>query len=951
MITILSLKKPARISTLVLIAAMILTFPSSTLPVVSAQEEPSITVSYLGEPDPVKWGMQVDAFGFVTSPNLDDTVTITWGDGTAPETGFNVTDGTWGPASHTYDVSAVGQHEILVKLINSTNHEIASSSLTIDVAPTHFTSIIYDPINAVTQAQNITVTGTLIDQDLSGTISNIEIDFIGTGAAGLPNATTDALGFFNITGPSPNIAEDALEIQASLNSAIYDDPSEVATYDTFSINAQTFPVAAGLDVTVDLIDFDASLVFENVLTNGTVLAYGCAPPSNDRYIEESSAGCLNIRPSVDMAVDSTVQIIMSLSDVDTSEVSLSELHMFRVDGSSASDITLDVDTDNSQIVGKTGAFSRFVVAIPEFPEQAPHSKRVPIYLGNNTIDFRNVDSNANVSAVINIDDSTIRIGEPIAISITDQDENINSDLIDSVSATVSSTSSPAGVTLSFEETSDNSGVFAASLGTTTGSTTADKLHVERGDQIFVNYTQSGGRLRAVIQDVIEGGYAEMLDYTFDPDEQISFLPIGGAVEVSIPDLQVGSIIVTMSYANADLRGQLPQDFKLMHYNGSWVDITVPDGPDEDTISDGVNQTAMTVTSIPISNLSPLVIGVETGIFGGAGGGGFTGRGVVVDAVASIVRSSGGGGGGSSSSSTGSSVTSFVAQLAAGSNIKIDLSVPPTSVIKIEFEKVLTPGNLVVEQKSPASLNNILSEAEQEKGKVVLEDDLVFTTAGTIFDIKPVTGVTYEGAIYVTIPYNKNLLEGSSASNMRFLHYDGKVWEDTTIEIDETAGTVTGRILSLSPVVAAVVNDGTFAAVYFEQNPLSKIASIEQSSGTIVIDAKSEIILLNAEGSKITNGVISAGSEITVVNSIKNLQRAPQSYTYILEVLDSDGVAIDLIIARTGVLERAQSSTINVEWTASEMDGEYSFKVFVVDDSNQKAPILLKNSISYKVEVT
>ena len=134
--------------------------------------------------------------------------------------------------------------------------------------------------------------------------------------------------------------------------------------------------------------------------------------------------------------------------------------------------------------------------------------------------------------------------------------------------------------------------------------------------------------------------------------------------------------------------------------------------------------------------------------------------------------------------------------------------------------------------------------------------------------------------------------------------------------------------------------------------MAKIVDINPASGLMTISSDSQITLLNADGSKITNAnSVSAGSKISIVNYIKNLQRVSQSYTYILEVLNSEGVVIELQQVQIGSLEQGQSSKITAEWTGPQQEGEYSFKIFVVDDLTQKAPLLLKNAISTHVEVS
>ncbi|MGI0048473.1 MAG: hypothetical protein ACREAW_02935 [Nitrososphaera sp.] len=133
--------------------------------------------------------------------------------------------------------------------------------------------------------------------------------------------------------------------------------------------------------------------------------------------------------------------------------------------------------------------------------------------------------------------------------------------------------------------------------------------------------------------------------------------------------------------------------------------------------------------------------------------------------------------------------------------------------------------------------------------------------------------------------------------------------------------------------------------------MARIVDIDASGSLVTISGESQVTLLDAEGSEITNAdSISAGSEISIVNSIKNLQRTSQSYSYILVVFDSAGVVVQLQQVRTGTLEQGQTVKITTDWTAPVQKSEYSFKIFVIDDSTYPASLLLKNSISTKVGV-
>jgi hypothetical protein len=105
--------------------------------------------------------------------------------------------------------------------------------------------------------------------------------------------------------------------------------------------------------------------------------------------------------------------------------------------------------------------------------------------------------------------------------------------------------------------------------------------------------------------------------------------------------------------------------------------------------------------------------------------------------------------------------------------------------------------------------------------------------------------------------------------------------------------------------------------------------------------------MNSEGIKVTT--IDLGGNVTITSSMKNLQRSALTYTYIIEVLDSNGVALD-IIERSGAVDGGMVSDIASPWIASE-NGSFTFKIFMIDESNASAPVILKDSSVTSLDVT
>jgi hypothetical protein len=106
-------------------------------------------------------------------------------------------------------------------------------------------------------------------------------------------------------------------------------------------------------------------------------------------------------------------------------------------------------------------------------------------------------------------------------------------------------------------------------------------------------------------------------------------------------------------------------------------------------------------------------------------------------------------------------------------------------------------------------------------------------------------------------------------------------------------------------------DGTFGAEYFEVHPLSKVSV----SGTAFIgpDGRSD-------------NTFATGEQVHFTNTIRNHQRDPQSYVFIVQVLDSEGVTQSLSW-QSGLLDRAQEFEVGQSWNAEE-PGDYQVRIYV-----------------------
>ena len=229
------------------------------------------------------------------------------------------------------------------------------------------------------------------------------------------------------------------------------------------------------------------------------------------------------------------------------------------------------------------------------------------------------------------------------------------------------------------------------------------------------------------------------------------------------------------------------------------------------------------------------------------------------------------------------------------------------------------GDVRVTEQAVSELEKHFERTEAATGYVLIESSK-FSTAGPIFDIDG--EFQFDGSVDVTIPYNESKIGSLPESEMRFLHYDGHKWEDATVFIDTVSNTVTGKVSSLSPVVAAVVEDGTFGQIYFDQNPLSKIQVL----------ASKKIV----ETSPLQRNTV------TISSLIKNIQRINQTYSFIMKVIDKQGATVSLTWQGASI-SPGSSVQISQKWIP-EKDGSYSIQIFVWDGFTNNPSALSKVTV-------
>jgi len=104
---------------------------------------------------------------------------------------------------------------------------------------------------------------------------------------------------------------------------------------------------------------------------------------------------------------------------------------------------------------------------------------------------------------------SVQAGDSFTLSVADTDANSDGDAVDSIKIRVTSTSDPVGYDVTALETGPNTGVFTATV-TTTTSVSAGSITVRSGDQINLKYS-----------DKYPADYADRVKTVVDPSKDFS----------------------------------------------------------------------------------------------------------------------------------------------------------------------------------------------------------------------------------------------------------------------------------------------------------------------------------------------------------------------------------------------------------------------------------------------
>lgn len=861
-------------------------------------DRPSITIEEVD--DNFQWGTNVTATGIATNSG-SDTVTMDWGDGSGSN-GILVANNTW-TATHIYDSSAVGERTIIAKLINTEGEEDAASAPSIVNVDKRLSSIQLNTIASVIEGEEVSVDGKLVDSETGIGLDAKEITVNGTGSAHISSAITDGAGFFQADGVSPSSTSNLWTVQAHFagDSAYESSDSVVRSYDTVSPASSQFNVPEGSPVTLELTAFDTKLEFDNVVTAGVVYVSECEEEPSGRFL--SLQLCLAISTSAEMAENTSAHVTISFNGSLPSGHMVDEVDVFHQTLGGIIDITESRNPSDQTVTGRTQSFSNFIVGIALHDALPEGSIRKQVYMigESQTILFfpeitRNVD----------FDSSSYRVGSTAVLRIHDANANLDNLAIDTLTATISSSSDHVGINIRLSETGLGSGEFTGPVDLTDrpSSDSNNKLHVEVGDRISASYnTQSDAPFEVILDEVSESGMLQLSRYIVTG---VNFPVIGNAYELRLIDGSIASssgITITTSWANVkNFSPYDPSSFILVQRDETlpeptWVQITTSRDIDLETVT-GNTET-----------LSKYAITAASDFPGpGRGGGGLPrpGTGVVLDAVASVISDSGGSSRGNGAGGTRSSVVQQMQPGQESETVRVG-----SDTIYFNFENVLSGGQLEIESRNISEVEEIFDSVtgNGEQG-IVNIDGSEYSTSGSIFEVDA-SKLEFDGSVQVVVPYDESIV--TEESNVRLLHYVEQrgQWEDVTMDVDAESNKVTGLVNTLSPLVVATVDDGTFSDSYFTKNPLDRISA--------------ESLNVHSEA-----------DEMSMTVSLKNVQRTSQNYTVIFQISDKDGVAL-FIQSEEGVLSRGGTTEAIYKWKP-ELTENYKVQVFVWNGLDHPQPL-------------
>jgi len=597
----------------------------------------SISIDSVSDFTPI-WGIDSVVVSGLANANSTDSVLIDWDDGTS-ETMATFSGHSWSSTPHTYQSNSVGTHEITARLVDELDIEKVRSTYEVNVLK-HTTSLTISPIFSVVSGSDITLNGTLMDTDSITVLQAKSISFSGTGSTGLSSADTTASGDYLVTGSAPDLVAEHLTIQAHFegDAAYTTSDSDIVSYDTVALGTEEFSVPKGSPTSpIELTNFNTSIQFDDVLSDGSIFVSVCDSPSSSRYEKLINDLCIKISPAVEIAPGSGAHITTSFANRILPAGRTSEdISIFHEGLTEIQDITESRDLLEKTLTGKTFDFSKFIVGAAVHPTAPTGAIRQPVFVGSNDILF-----NFSQPKEITLNANSYSIGTSAIVTIRDPSANMDSNSEESITANLSSQGDPLGIDITLEETDANSGIFNGTFYLTerSSSESRGRLHVESGDDITASYNEYTRAPFHVLFTAYEAGMAEIVEYSAPTSS--NFLPVGDGYELRLIDSSLEpntDLTISMSYANAALfQDDDPSSIRIMRMEGGTCkeDMTLSGdsafNSNEKTVTGNTTQLGQYTLAFVGENppgQCPLP---------GGGGGGLPrpGTGVVLDAVAVI----------------------------------------------------------------------------------------------------------------------------------------------------------------------------------------------------------------------------------------------------------------------------------------------------------------------------
>jgi hypothetical protein len=273
--------------------------------------------------------------------------------------------------------------------------------------------------------------------------------------------------------------------------------------------------------------------------------------------------------------------------------------------------------------------------------------------------------------------------------------------------------------------------------------------------------------------------------------------------------------------------------------------------------------------------------------------------------------------------------SAISNITPGIDASTSISVPGGGKVALAFENVLTGGEVKVTKPTLSQKSDLFSSVGEKSATLSINNNdrsVTYTTTGELLDLD-LSSVEFTGEVEATIPYDPSLLpENTDESEIRFLHHDNSEWEDVTSSVNTAENTVTGKLRSASPVIPAIIDDGTFDASYFVKNPLEKISIL-----SIDVDTPT------------SSGPASLRLPVELSATFKNMQKTDQDYVLIAQIVDENGYTKS-INWLTGNLDRGTDTTIS--FSTNLVRGQYTMKFFAWDKISQ--PTALSPAVQHQL---